>query len=164
MPNVTIRPCRADDAARVCDIYNHYVRDTIVTFEEEPVDAAEMARRIDAVTRELPWLVLEDGGVVAGYAYAAPWKARSAYRFSVETTIYLAPEHIGRGLGRPLYEALLAALRELDVHSVIGGAALPNPASAALHERCGFVQVAHFKDVGFKLGRWIDVAYWELIL
>jgi phosphinothricin acetyltransferase len=161
---VTIRPCLASDAARVRDIYNHYVRETVITFEEEPVSEREMSERIRDVTARWTWLVTEENGVVTGYAYASAWKARSAYRFSVESTVYVAAEHLGRGLGTQLYRALIAKLREQNVHYVTGGIALPNPASVALHERLGFRKNGHFSEVGFKLGRWVDVGYWELIL
>ena len=98
-----------------------------------------------------------------GYAYAAPWRARAAYRHSVETSIYLAPGAGGRGLGARLYRALFAALPS-HVHAAIGGVSLPNPASVALHERLGFRKVAHFREVGRKFGRWIDVGYWQRLL
>jgi phosphinothricin acetyltransferase len=159
-----IRPVLPADAGRICEIYNHYVTKTIVTFEEQPVSADEMRMRIAAVAEKLSWLVLERDGRVAGYAYAAPWKARIGYRFSVESSIYLAPEHVGRGFGRALYGALLQALPPLGIRCVIGGAALPNPGSVALHERLGFSKVAHFSQVGRKFDRWIDVAYWQRLL
>jgi len=159
---LVIRPALVADAERICEIYNDYVTNTIVTFEEEPVTASEMRERIAAVIEKLPWLVLERDRVIAGYAYAAPWKNRIGYRYTVESSIYLAPGHVGCGFGSALYGALLEALRALDVHCVIGGAALPNPASVALHEKLGFRQVAHFRQVGRKFGRWIDVAYWQL--
>jgi phosphinothricin acetyltransferase len=159
-----LRNCTPVDAPQVCDIYNHYVRETIVTFEESPVLEREMAQRITDVTARLPWLVWETDGAVIGYAYAAPWKMRAAYRHSAEGSIYLAPHATGRGLGSRLYTALIADLRQRGLHCVIGGAALPNLASVLLHERLGFKKVAQFQQVGFKFGRWIDVAYWELIL
>jgi phosphinothricin acetyltransferase len=159
-----IRPCLASDAARICEIYNHYVRETVITFEEEPVSEREMAERIRDVSARWPWLVAEDAGAVVGYAYATAWKTRSAYRFAVESTVYLAPNFTGRGIGTQLYRALIAAAGERGAHCVIGGAALPNPASVALHERLGFRKIAHFGEVGWKLGRWVDVGYWELIL
>jgi L-amino acid N-acyltransferase YncA len=159
-----IRPCTPADAAAICDIYNHYVRETVVTFEEAPVGQAEMAQRIADVTSRLPWLLWLEAGAILGYAYATPWKPRAAYRHSVESSIYLAPQATGRGIGPSLYKALIAELRQQDVHCVIGGAALPNPASVSLHEKLGFTKVAEFKQVGFKFGRWIDVAYWELML
>lgn len=159
-----IRPVLPGDAERVCEIYNHYVTKTIVTFEEQPVSADDMRTRIAVVAEKFPWLLLECGGRIAGYAYAAPWKARIGYRFSVESSIYLAPEHVGRGFGRALYGALLEALPPLGIHSVIGGAAMPNPGSVALHEKLGFSRVAHFRKVGRKFDHWIDVAYWQRLL
>jgi L-amino acid N-acyltransferase YncA len=159
-----IRPCTPADATAICDIYNHYVRETVVTFEETPVTHGEMAQRISDVTSRLPWLVWQEAGAILGYAYATPWKPRAAYRHSVESSIYLAPQATGRGIGPSLYKALVAELRQKDVHCVIGGAALPNPASVSLHQKLGFTKVAEFKQVGFKFGRWIDVAYWELML
>ncbi len=94
-----IRAATVADGAAICEIYNGYVRDTVITFEEAPVSVSEMALRIDDVTARLPWLVAVDQGVIVGYAYATPWKARSAYRFSVETTVYMAPHHRRRGVG-----------------------------------------------------------------
>jgi phosphinothricin acetyltransferase len=159
-----LRICTPPDAAQICEIYNHYVRETVVTFEESPVPEADMAQRISDVTARLPWFVWEADGAIIGYAYAAPWKARAAYRHSVESSVYLAPQATGRGLGSQLYAALIADLRRRGLHCVIGGAALPNPASVSLHEKLGFRKVAQFPQVGFKFGRWVDVAYWELIL
>ncbi|HLI16709.1 MAG TPA: arsinothricin resistance N-acetyltransferase ArsN1 family B [Rhodanobacteraceae bacterium] len=157
-----IRTATTADASAICAIYNHYVTDTIVTFEERPVATTEMQSRMAAVLEKLPWLVLEHDGTIAGYAYAAAWKTRIGYRFTVETSIYLAPAHIGRGFGSALYGTLMESLRAWNIHCVIGGLALPNPASVALHEKFGFTQVAHFRENGFKFGRWIDVGYWQL--
>jgi phosphinothricin acetyltransferase len=159
-----LRHCTSSDAAQICDIYNYYVRETVVTFEESLVLEPDMARRMGDITSRLPWLVWEVGGTILGYAYASPWKVRAAYRHSVESSIYLAQHATGRGLGSRLYTALIAELRQRGLHCVIGGAALPNPASVALHEKLGFRKVAEFREVGFKLGRWVDVAYWELML
>ena len=165
MSTVLVRAATLDDAAQLADIYNYYVANTVITFEEQPVSAGEMATRVADVQRQgLPWLVAEEGHTVVGYSYANKWKARSAYRHSVETTIYLKHGFEGRGIGKILYAALLPILREKGIHAVIGGAALPNPASVALHEALGFEQVATFRQVGFKHGRWVDVAYWQLIL
>ena len=161
-----IRDARAADAARIATIYNHYVAQTIVTFDIDPVAADDMRGRVAEVQRDgLPWLVASDvTGVVLGYAYAARWRARAAYRHSVESSIYLAPGATGRGIGRRLYRRLLERLRASGLHTVIGGAALPNPPSVALHEALGFTQVAHLREVGRKFGRWIDVGYWQLHL
>jgi L-amino acid N-acyltransferase YncA len=164
-PVTGVRAAIAADAAAMARIYNHYVSNTIVTFEESPVGAAEMAARLAEVEGvELPWLVAEDTAGVRGYAYAGRWKNRCAYRHSVEVTVYLDPEALGRGLGTQLYAALFAALRRTPVHFAIGGIALPNDASVALHEKFGMRKVAHFSEVGFKFGRWIDVGYWQLLL
>ena len=162
--NAVIRAVSPGDAEQICAIYNHHVRDTIVTFEESLVTAAEMTGRITDVTARWPWLVWEQGGSIAGYAYATEWKTRSAYRFSVESTVYVAQSFARRGIGTRLYEALIAQLKERQVHCVIGGIALPNDASVALHEKLGFVKIGQFVEVGFKLGQWIDVGYWALIL
>lgn len=162
---LNLREAVAADADAIAAIYNHYIRDTIVTFEEEAVSAAEMARRLATVRAAgWPYLVAERDGSLLGYAYASAWKARRAYRHSVESTVYLHPQHTGQGCGRALYEALLTRLRALPVHAVIGCISLPNAASIALHERLGFVQVSQFREVGFKFGRWIDVGDWQLRL
>jgi L-amino acid N-acyltransferase YncA len=160
-----IRQAASPDAAMIAEIYNHYVTETVVTFEEEPITAEEIARRIDEVrSASLPWLVAEAGGHVVGYAYATRWKTRSAYRFSVEVTVYVAPGHAGRGIGSTLYGELIPMLKSRGIHAVIGGIALPNEASVALHERFGLRKVAHFGEVGFKFDRWIDVGYWQCVL
>ncbi len=162
---LAIRDATDADAPAIAALYNPYVAETTITFEEAPVSAEQMAGRVREVQQAgLPWLVLEEGGPLRGYAYATRWKARSAYRFSVESSVYLATGHTGRGHGRRLYEALFEALRARGVHAVIGGIALPNPASVALHERMGMAPVAQFREVGFKFGRWIDVGYWERLL
>jgi L-amino acid N-acyltransferase YncA len=159
---VTLRAAVAADAAAIATIYNHYVTETVVTFEEERVTAPEMARRLaDVSAASLPWLVAEDDVEVIGYAYAAKWKTRSGYRFSVEVTVYLAPAATRRGIGSRLYAELFSLLQERGIHAAIGGIALPNDASIALHEKFGLRKVAHFEEVGFKLGRWVDVGYWQ---
>jgi phosphinothricin acetyltransferase len=160
----SIRPARVEDAERLAALYNHYIETTVVSFEERPVDATDMRQRIEKITEAHPWLVYEDHGTAIGYAYAGPWHSRSAYRFSAETTIYLAADRIGRGFGHPLYSALLDILRRRGFHCAVGGIALPNAASVTLHEKLGFRKVAEFKQIGRKFDRWIDVGYWELIL
>jgi phosphinothricin acetyltransferase len=158
-----IRPATLQDAARICAIYNHYVTTTTISFEEDAVGEQEMAQRIaDVGAAGLPWLVLEVDGALAGYAYATTWRVRPAYRYSVESSVYLDPAFAGRGFGRLLYAALLDILRARALHLVIGGIALPNDASIGLHEAMGFRKVAHFSEVGKKFGRWLDVGYWEL--
>jgi len=158
-----IRPCRQSDASRICEIYNYYVRETVVTFEEKPVADKEMNARIKQITKAHPWLVFEEDGTVAGYAYAGPWHPRAAYRFTTESTIYLASEATGRGIGSKLYAALLTELRRRKIHCVVGAIALPHPASVALHEKLGFAKIGHIKEMGYKLDRWVDVGYWQLL-
>lgn len=164
MPLSSTRPIAEADLEAVTAIYNHYIAHSIATFEEVAIDADEMRRRVAAVTeRGLPWLVAERDGAVVGYAYATPWKQRVAYRYSVESTIYLASDHLGQGTGSRLYGELLGQLRARDdIHVIIGGISLPNEASVRLHERMGMHKVAHFEAVGFKFGTWIDVGYWQL--
>lgn len=157
-----IRPATAADAEAIAGIYNHYVAESIATFEEEAVSPSEMARRIQEVaSASMPWLMAELDGRIAGYAYATQWKRRSAYRFSAEITVYIDPARTSRGVGSQLYGQLIPVLQTRGIHAVIGGISLPNDASVALHEKFGLRKVAHFKDVGFKLGRWIDVGYWQ---
>jgi L-amino acid N-acyltransferase YncA len=159
-----IRPATTADAAAICVIYNQYVLETAITFEEAPVTPTEMESRIHETIGSLPWFVWEDLADIRGFAYASKWKGRCAYRHSAEVTVYLDPESIGRGIGSKLYQALLIDLRQRNFHAAIGGIALPNAASIALHERLGFRKVAHFEQVGRKFGQWIDVGYWQLLL
>lgn len=162
---VLVRPARPDDAPEIAAIYNPYVRTSPVTFEEAEVAASEMAGRIAEIqATALPWLCAVRDSRVLGYAYAARWKGRSAYRYSTETTVYVHPQHGGTGIGSALYRELLATLKTLGMHTAIGGITLPNEASIRLHESLGFRQVARFSEVGFKFDRWIDVGYWQRIL
>lgn len=157
-----IRPATAADAPSVARIYNYYVANTTVTFEEEPVTAEEMAGRIDGVlAKELPWLVYEVEGEVLGYAYASPWSPRSAYRFTVEASAYLAPSAVGKGVGSALFTALFEALRTARIQVVLSRIALPNPASVALNEKFGFTKVGHLSEVGLKFDSWLDVGIWQ---
>ncbi|HXA46899.1 MAG TPA: GNAT family N-acetyltransferase, partial [Burkholderiaceae bacterium] len=135
-----------------------------ISFEEVPVSVAEMAQRIEAVTAKLPWYVYEIDGQVVGYAYATAWRTRHAYRNSVETSVYVSQQHPRKGIGSQLYLILLDDLRARDIHVAIGGIALPNAASVALHESLGYQKVAHFPQVGRKFDQWLDVGYWQLLL
>lgn len=160
-----IRRARPDDAEQVARIYNHYILNTVVTFEVDEVSIDEMTGRMEKVwSASYPWLIAECDGSIAGFAYASHWHVRSAYRHSAETTVYLDSSFSGRGIGSALYRRLLEQLSETEVHTVIGGIALPNAASVALHEKFGFSKAAHYREVGFKFGRWIDVGYWQKII
>lgn len=159
-----IRPARPADAVAVAAIYNHFVEHSVVTFATEPEPVSALAADIEAAGASLPYLVWEDGGAVRGYALASGWKSRCAYRFAVETSVYLAPGAEGRGVGTRLYGELLDQVAAAGHHCALGGIALPNPASVALHEKLGFVQVGLLKEVGRKFDTWIDVGYWQLML
>jgi len=159
-----IRNAETHDAEAIASIYNPYVLDTVITFEEQPVTREAMAERVQGITCDYPWLVYVRDDVCLGYAYAAPWKERSAYRFACETSIYLAPEAHGQGVGTRLYRALLEDLTSRGKRTAIACIALPNPPSIVLHEKLGFRKVGHFPDVGVKFSRSIDVGYWQLEL
>lgn len=160
-----LRSATPEDGAAVAAIYNHYIRETVVTFETEPVQDSVMSGRIaESLADGLPYLVATRDGNVAGFAYASKWKGRCAYRYSVESTVYLDPERTGGGIGSLLYRALIDEIGALNMHAVIGGISLPNDASVALHEKLGFEKVGQFREVGFKFDRWVDVGYWQLTL
>jgi phosphinothricin acetyltransferase len=159
-----LRNVTPDDAPAIAGIYNHYILNSPATFEEVTVTPDEMRQRILDTIRAYPWLVLEEDGKLLGYCYGRKWRERAAYRHSVEASIYLDPSAVGKGRGSALLAALLAELRTRTVHCVMGGASLPNEASVALLEKFGFRPVAHFKEVGYKFDRWIDVGYWQLLL
>ncbi|NNM54673.1 MAG: N-acetyltransferase [Spirochaetales bacterium] len=159
-----IRKVNPQDASDLCAIYNPYVQNTIVTFEETPVSEDQMRDRIRAQGNQFPWLVFEEQKSVLAYAYASSWKERSAYRFTVETTVYVHPDARGRGCGSALYHTLLPTLQAQGFHRAVACLALPNEDSQRLHEKFGFKQVATFSEVGFKFGRWLAIGYWELSL
>ena len=159
-----IRSAIPADGAAMADIYNHYVLNSIVTFEEERISTEQMQERVGEVQRRHPWLVYESAGSIAGYAYAGSWKSRHSYRHSLESTVYVHKDKTGRRIGTQLYGGLIELLKPAGFHTVVGGIALPNEGSIGLHEKLGFTKVAHFKEVGWKFERWIDVGYWQLVL
>lgn len=159
-----IRAIQIEDAAAICEIYNYYILNSSATFEEDIVREVQMVERIQKLTSHFPWIVFEEEGKVVAYAYASAWRTRAAYRNSVESSIYLHPDAKGKGIGSQLYGNLLSILKEKKLHIVIGGITLPNDSSIFLHEKFGFEKVAHFKEVGFKFGEWLDVGYWQLML
>lgn len=159
-----IRIVELKDAKEICEIYNYYITNSIVTFEEEIVAVSEMKNRIENITAKLPWIVYEENGEVLGFAYASEWKSRCAYKHSVESTVYLRQGATKKGIGSKLYDELINRLRKMKIHAVIGGIALPNESSIVLHEKFGFEKIGQFKEVGYKFEKWIDVGYWELML
>ncbi|MBA3234167.1 MAG: N-acetyltransferase [Propionibacteriales bacterium] len=158
---VCVRSATRADAAAIQAIYTPVVVDSAISFEEAPPDEEEIVRRMLSEPR-LPWLVATQGQAVVGYAYASIHRARRAYRWSADCSIYLREQEWGRGTGRRLYQQLFAELRGLGYVSVFAGIALPNDASVGIHEAMGFVPVGAFQQVGFKHGSWHDVGWWQL--
>ncbi|HEX5712476.1 MAG TPA: arsinothricin resistance N-acetyltransferase ArsN1 family B [Solirubrobacterales bacterium] len=152
------------DAVACAAIYAPYVEATPISFEETPPDAAEMAARIERYSATHPWLVAVDEGEVVGYAYGCRYQERPAYRWAAEVSVYVAEERRGQGFGRGLYEALFERLRRQRFQVAFAGITLPNMPSVSLHERLGFLPIGTSPRIGWKLGRWHDVGWWQLEL
>ena len=163
MSGIVIRAATRTDLARMTEIYNHYVVHTAVTFDVEPYSVERRATWFEQFALGGPYrlLVAEENGIVVGYAGTTRFRPKPAYETTVETTIYCGPEALGKGIGRNLYSALFAAISGEDIHRIVAGYTLPNPASAALHERFGFKPVGTFSENGRKFGRFWDVAWTE---
>lgn len=159
-----IRVATAADADAIARIYAPIVESTIISFEEAAPSADEMARRIETTLARFPWLVAEEDGIVLGYAYASAHRERAAYRWSCDSTVYVAECARGKGVGRALYARLFEMLRERGYYNVFAGVGLPNGASVGLHRAMGFELVGVYKSVGFKLNRWVDTAWFQLQL
>lgn len=157
----TIRLATAFDSSAIAAIYGPYCEGSAVSFEQVAPNAVEMAKRIAAVTTLRPWIVLEDDGAVVGYAYAGSHNDRWAYRWSVNTAIYISGTHQRRGAGRALYVTLFDLLRHLGYYGAVAGITLPNAASVGLHEAMGFALVGVYRDIGYKLGAWRDVGWYQ---
>lgn len=165
MSVLSIRPATLADAWGIVAIYNHYIRNTVVTFEEEVLSTQAMEQRLGQVRAAgLPWLVSENREGIIGFAYAGRFKDRSAYRYCVETTVYLANGREGQGTGTRLYTELLGSLKDQGIRTAVGLIALPNEASVTLHEKLGFQHTGTLTGVGFKLQKWVDVGYWQKVL
>ena len=157
-----IRLALPSDGAAIAAVYRPYVEDSPISFEETAPDAAEMARRLAGDQPGFhPWLVAEEEDRLLGYAASSPFRTRRAYRWIVETGIYLTADAHGRGFGRRLLGALLQLLERQNYVAAIGAIALPNEASVALHEKLGFAYAGAYRQVGFKMGRWLDVGLWQ---
>ena len=160
-----IRPIRIEDAAAVAAIYNHYIEHSTATFDTEPLSDRQMLSRLEAIVGRRPGSVsLSEAGEFQGYAYAHPWKEKAAYRYTLETTIYLAPRFVGQGIGRALLSYLVEGCRREGYRSLIACITQGNVASEVLHRKMGFRPVSRFVQVGTKFGRWIDVADYQLLL
>lgn len=160
-----IRNVQLSDAKRIAEIYNPYIKDTIITFEEELVTEKDIAERIKYITaKNFPYIVYEENGNVVGYAYLSNWRTRSAYDITLETSVYIDEKAQAKGLGTILYTELINKAREINIHSLIGVISLPNPISQKLHEKFNFELVGNFKESGLKFNKLIDVEFWQLIL
>jgi phosphinothricin acetyltransferase len=152
------------DAARCAEIYAPYVTDSWVSFELDPPDTAEMARRIAVYSASHGWFVAEVGGIIVGYAYGCPHRAREAYATSADVAVYVDAGFTRNGIGRQLYEALFPILKERSIHSVFAGIALPNDGSIGLHEAMGLTPIGVYREVGWKMDAWRDVGWWQRLL
>jgi L-amino acid N-acyltransferase YncA len=160
----TMRVALPDDAEAILAIYTPIVRETAISFEVEPPTCGEMQERIATTLRHLPWLVGERQGEVLGYVYASPHRARAAYQWSVDVSVYIHTQARRSGMGRALYHALFALLSLQGLYQCFAGITLPNPASVGLHEALGFQPVGVYQAVGYKLGGWHDVGWWQRAL
>jgi L-amino acid N-acyltransferase YncA len=152
------------DGAACAEIYAPAVTDGVASFEEWAPDATEMASRIERTSARYPWLMAYDGSEPLGFAYATEHRARAAYRWATDTTVYVSPAHHRRGVGRALYEALLPLLVAQGLYTACAGITLPNPASVGLHERIGFRLVGEYGQIGYKFGGWLTVGWWQIRL
>jgi L-amino acid N-acyltransferase YncA len=152
------------DAGPCARIYAPYVRRTAISFEEEPPSTGQLAERIERSQATHQWLVAEDAGEVVGYAYGCPHRERSAYRWASDVSVYVDPQSQRRGFGRALYGELIRLLRNQGLYAACAGITLPNDASVGLHESLGFRPVGVYRKIGFKLGCWWDVGWWQLAL
>lgn len=160
-----IRPVDATDIAQITEMYNMYIRTSLATFEEEEITKEEMSDRVNRIMRKgNPFIVWDENGTIAGYAYASTFRERIAYRFTVESTVYLNPAYYGKGIGDRLYNSLIIHCKQKGYHSMIGVITLPNDPSVKLHEKHGFKKVGHLTESGYKFEQWADVGFWELLL
>jgi L-amino acid N-acyltransferase YncA len=162
--SATIRLAAPEDAAAVLAIYAPIVRNTAISFEVEPPTLVEMAERIATTLQHLPWLVCDRQGEILGYVYASAHRVRAAYQWSVDVTVYIHPAARRTGIGRALYTALFALLARQGFFQCFAGITLPNPASVGLHESLGFHTIGIYRRVGYKLGAWHDVGWWQRAL
>jgi len=163
---IAVRPATPDDAEAIAGIYRPYVEGATVSFETDSPDADEMHKRMLASNGYLPWLVVTEGAAatVMGYAFAGPFRDRPAYRYTIETSVYLAQAALGKGYGRQLYDALIDTVRAQGFAHAIGVITLPNDWSIRLHESVGFKRTGVLREAGYKNGRWIDVGFWQVEL
>jgi len=165
MSGTLVRPAVDQDLSSITDIYNHYVRTSPATFDLEPVSLENRLRWMRGYPGGRHCLfVAEDAGTITGYATSGKVREKPGYLVSIETTVYVHPEHLGQGIGKSLYGAIFAALKSQDVHRAYAAIVLPNPASIALHERFGFKPAGLFREIGRKFDRYWDVQWFERAL
>ena len=161
-----IRNVTLNDSSALSELYNYFIRTSGATFDEIEITQEEMGKRIKNIhfDKHFPYLVYEEEGDVIGYAYASSFRERNAYRFTVESTVYVNPKYFGKGVGKALYVELLSQIKSQGFHLVVGVITLPNEASVRLHEQMGFQKAGQLKEVGYKFEQWRDVGFWELLL
>ena len=157
-----IRNVQIEDAQQLLDIYNYYVVNTVITFDLEALSLDAFKEKIATVSADYPFIVYEENSEILGYAYGSKFRPKPAYNNTVESTVYLKHGAQGKQIGSKLYNELLFLLKQKNVHVVLGVLTLPNEASVKLHEKFGFKEVAHLKEVGLKFGKWQDVGFWQL--
>ena len=157
-----IRNVQIEDAQQLLDIYNYYVVNTVITFDLEALSLDAFKEKITTVSADYPFIVYEENSEILGYAYGSKFRPKPAYNNTVESTVYLKHGAQGKQIGSKLYNELLFLLKQKNVHVVLGVLTLPNEASVKLHEKFGFKEVAHLKEVGLKFGEWQDVGFWQL--
>ena len=162
--HIAIRLASTADAPQICEIYRPIVSDTAISFEQTAPDADEIAARITQTLEQYPWLVCDINRQIAGYAYGSSFRSRSAYQWTVETTVYVHPDYQRRGISRALYASLIAILRQQGYCNAIGVIALPNDGSIGAHETLGFRKIGVFENMGYKLNEWRDTGWWQLEL
>ncbi|WP_112140337.1 GNAT family N-acetyltransferase [Glycomyces dulcitolivorans] len=158
---VIVRFTQVGDVPAICSILNHHIAESVASFRTEPYGVEEWSKQLAAHSDRYPYLVAEVGGAVAGFAYAGPWNPKQAYAWTTESTVYLSPDHQGRGIGSLLYEELFKRLEQQGFRSVMAQISQPNPGSEALHARFGFKLLGSIRDAGHKLGSWHGVGIWQ---
>ena len=156
-----IREAKSKDAKAIASIYNHYILNSSISFEEKPINENIIIERINYSGKN-KWWIYESADELLGYGYSTNWKSRSAYRYTVESSIYLKPIKFRNGIGTALYTKLLESLKKEGFRRVLAGISLPNESSVLFHENFGFKKVGQLESVGYKFKKWIDIGYWEL--
>ncbi len=159
-----IRKGTIDDAAAIAEIYNYYIENTVITFDIEPITKDKMAAKLQDIAAKFPFFVVEENSEVVGYCYLNYWKNKAAYDYTLENSVYVKSGFEGKGYGQKMVELLIDKGRKAGIHSIMAVITLPGEASVALHEKLGFTKVSHYKEVGQKFNRWIDVGSWQKIL